>query len=68
MTEKTRQEIADDPRAIYDSGDYCAPIRERLQEDDIESAYAIQEINTDFWLADGRRLVGRKIGLTSQAV
>lgn len=68
MTEKIRQEIADDLRAIYGSGDYCAPIRERLQENDIESAYAIQEINTEFWLSDGRRLVGRKIGLTSQAV
>ena len=34
----------------------------------IDRAYAAQEINTKRWLAAGRRLVGRKIGLTSLAV
>lgn len=33
-----------------------------------DAAYAIQEINTKRWLGEGRRLVGRKIGLTSKAV
>ena len=35
---------------------------------DIEGAYAVQEANTRFWIAEGRRLVGRKVGLTSKAV
>ena len=46
----------------------CAPIRDRLPEDSLEAGYAVQEVNTRFWLDAGRVLVGRKIGLTSRAV
>ncbi|WP_086481476.1 2-keto-4-pentenoate hydratase [Oceanospirillum sanctuarii] len=45
-----------------------APIRHQLNPLDIESAYQIQRINTDFYLDKGRRLVGKKIGLTNPAV
>ncbi len=34
----------------------------------IVDAYRIQETNTDRYLSEGRRVVGRKIGLTSRAV
>jgi len=44
------------------------PLRDRLEKTDLDTAYAVQEINTQAWLAEGRRLVGRKIGLTSLAV
>ena len=44
------------------------PLRNRIQDSSVESAYAIQELQTRAGLADGRRLVGRKIGLTSAAV
>lgn len=44
----------------------CAPIAELLGS--IDDAYAVQETNTQRWLDAGRRLVGRKVGLTSAAV
>jgi 2-keto-4-pentenoate hydratase len=39
-----------------------------LEQPAIDLAYEIQEANTRYWLAGGRRIVGRKIGLTSAAV
>ncbi|SDH54299.1 2-keto-4-pentenoate hydratase [Pseudomonas benzenivorans] len=36
--------------------------------DSLADAYAVQELNTQRALTDGRRLVGRKVGLTSSAV
>lgn len=46
----------------------CTPIRDLIDPTDVASAYAAQEINTKYWLDQGRRLVGRKIGLTAVAV
>jgi len=51
-----------------EKGEPCAPIRELLADGDLDAAYAVQEINTRRGLDTGRRLVGRKIGLTSKAV
>lgn len=45
-----------------------APVRALLAEDDIAGAYAVQDANTRHWSAAGRRIVGRKIGLTSAGV
>lgn len=45
-----------------------APIRDLLPEGDVNAAYAVQEIITKAEIASGRRLIGRKIGLTSLAV
>lgn len=46
-----------------------APIRDQLPgEATVDTAYAIQDINTQRALNQGRRLVGKKIGLTSFAV
>src|SRR6516225_8688531 len=36
--------------------------------DDIATAYAVQQANVDLRVANGERIVGRKIGLTSLAV
>jgi 2-keto-4-pentenoate hydratase len=46
----------------------CTPVRELLGADNVADAYAVQEINTRRALAGGRRLVGRKIGLTAKSV
>ncbi len=47
-----------------------APIRPQLggESADVDIAYAVQEVNTERALKEGRRLVGRKIGLTSKVV
>ena len=46
-----------------------SPVREQLgQEANVDHAYQIQAINTQQALRQGRRLVGKKIGLTSFVV
>jgi 2-keto-4-pentenoate hydratase len=52
----------------YTSGVPIAPLRDELGGAPIETAYAIQEVNTNRWLDEGFRLVGRKIGLTAKSV
>lgn len=46
----------------------CAPVRDLLGESDIDLAYAVQQQLTERRVANGGRIVGRKIGLTSPAV
>ena len=46
----------------------CAPVRDLIGADDVAAAYAVQERLTAARLADGARVIGRKIGLTSEAV
>ncbi len=62
------REAADRLHAAATSRIPTAPIRDLLAPGDVEAAYAVQAINTERALASGRRLVGRKIGLTSLAV
>ncbi|MCP3728661.1 2-keto-4-pentenoate hydratase [Paraburkholderia sp. CNPSo 3272] len=44
------------------------PVRGEIAMDDIATAYAVQQANVDLRVANGERIVGRKIGLTSLAV
>jgi len=46
----------------------CAPVRDILGATDISLAYAVQQRIAGDRLADGARVVGRKIGLTSPSV
>jgi 2-keto-4-pentenoate hydratase len=52
----------------YHSRMPCPPIRDLIDAADVDSAYAVQEVNTSRWLGQGRKLSGRKIGLTAEAV
>ncbi|WP_284466969.1 2-keto-4-pentenoate hydratase [Actinomadura madurae] len=50
----------------YATGTPCAPVRDLITA--AGDAYAVQDRLTERWLGQGRRLAGRKIGLTSRAV
>jgi 2-keto-4-pentenoate hydratase len=69
-TRASRQEevCAAELREAQKSRSPIAPLRRRVPALDAPGAYRIQELNTRHALANGRRLVGRKIGLTSVAV
>lgn len=54
-------------RRAYSDGP-VPPLREALEPTDGKGAYAVQAINTRHWVESGRRIVGRKVGLTSKAV
>lgn len=45
-----------------------SPVRGEIAPDDMALAYAVQQVNVDARRAQGGRIVGRKIGLTSLAV
>ena len=55
-------------RNAMKSGRPCKPIRDLIKKGDLDAAYAIQQTNTDIWIEEGRRPVGRKIGLTAKSV
>jgi len=68
LTLEASRAVADKLFAAHNSRTPIPPVREMLPADAIDLAYAAQEINTERRLKEGRRLVGRKIGLTSLAV
>ncbi len=56
-------------RAAAESGVPCSPVREILGTDsDVDLAYAVAQHNTRLDIAAGRRVSGRKIGLTAEAI
>jgi 2-keto-4-pentenoate hydratase len=67
-TPRLVHELADRLFDVYASGVPVAPLRDELPGATIDTAYAIADVNTNRWLADGWRLVGRKIGLTAKSV
>ncbi len=67
MTATLHDELARRLREAYRDG-AVAPLRDGLEPTDADGAYAVQTINTRFWEAQGRRIVGRKAGLTAKAV
>jgi 2-keto-4-pentenoate hydratase len=63
----TLEQAAEALRRAY-AGGPIPPLRDTLQPTDAVGAYAVQSINIRHWRSHGRRLVGRKIGLTSKSV
>ena len=63
----THQKAAELLRSAYTTG-AVPPIREALEPTDATGAYSVQAINTRYWAGQGRRIVGRKVGLTAKAV
>jgi 2-keto-4-pentenoate hydratase len=68
IDDATIRSVADRLRQANSSRTPCEPVVDLLTGGGVADAYAVQELNTDRALAEGRRLVGRKIGLTSAAV
>lgn len=68
MNPETLKQAAHMLREAEAKGEAIAPLRESFEQLDIDSAYAIQQLNTEQRLQQGRRIVGRKIGLTSKSV
>ena len=68
VSAKKIKELADRLRTAGETAVAIKPLRDELPAGDIAAAYAVQKVNTLFWLRKGRRLIGRKIGLTSKAV
>ena len=64
----TLQAAAEQLRRAAETGQPCAPVRGLLGEGDVDAAYQVQTLNVRHAQAQGRRLVGSKIGLTSLAV
>ncbi len=62
------QEISVELYTALRNAEPVAPLTERYQGMTIEHAYAIQQRLMALRLADGERVVGKKIGVTSQAV
>lgn len=67
----TPQEIADSAQALFDaeqSGKQTGLLSKRFPGMDMDDAYAVQAALIQHKLAAGRRITGRKIGLTSKAM
>jgi 2-keto-4-pentenoate hydratase len=67
VTDAVRR-AADQLHTALETGVACAPVRDLLADAGADAAYEVQEVNTQRALQAGRRLVGRKIGITSLAV
>lgn len=62
------KKAGDQLRKAHQIGVAGKPIRDLVDDEDINTAYMVQEYNDKQWQAQSRRLVGRKLALTNKAV
>jgi 2-keto-4-pentenoate hydratase len=68
MERNVIESVAARLRQAAASGNPIPAVRDELASGGVAAAYAVQQANTDYYLSRGRRLAGRKVGLTSEAV
>ena len=68
MTTNKIKQAADRLISAAVSGTPCTPVRELIGADDVDAAYAVQQLIHENATNNGRRRVGYKIGLTAKTV
>ena len=68
QVQRAIDQAAERLRGAEDSRLACDPVRDLIAVADIDAAYAVQQLNVARALAQGRRIAGRKVGLTASAV
>lgn len=68
MSESDRASAVALLAGAYRSGRAVTPLSQRFPGMSVDDAYQVQSDQVQIWVREGRRVVGRKVGLTSAAM